>query len=220
MTTQNRLASWLKKPNRGEVVYVRLTHDRVGTPQTIALWRAAEVGVNLEDAAQRILQECDDYAAQANEAVRIKIELLDEGKETIAYLPHTATPDEPMTVDEANAAQTSSERVIAMFMRHVETQQRALTGSMGSIFNAFERTLEQNQRIIERQSSQIQNLQTQLEAARAVNADDEEDSESERTEHLARARAWDKVSELLPAVAKIAINHAANGVNGSGGGDA
>jgi hypothetical protein len=216
MTTVNRLRAWLAKP-RSEVSYVALQHDRVGQPMQFCIWRATEVGANLEDCAQRILQECDDYAGQCNESVRVLIQLLDNGKEVIVQLPHTATPDEPMTTDEANAAQTSSERVIAMFMRHVENLQRTLTGSQSSIYTAFERTLEQNQRIIERQGLQIQNLMTQLEAARAQNADDDEETEEQRTEALARARAWDKAGELIPAVAEAVIAHASSRVNGSGG---
>jgi hypothetical protein len=128
-------------------------------------------------------------------------------------------PMEAHSVDALKAADVSMGAIVAQLLRHIEVQQRAVTGSHMSIYNAFERTLTQLQKTNERQALQLDRLTEALRDRDTANA---ETTEEEREEASTRRQAWEKFGELGPQVAEFflraangKLNGAAASVNGS-----
>jgi hypothetical protein len=198
--TPNRLRAWLGRSRHG-ATSLRVQHDRLGKPHVIKTWPVSELG---DDCVDLILSAIADYADGLGESVRVAIQVLDDDEDVLATAIHQQSPAEAHSEDAQHADQVSGNALVSTLLRHIEGQQKVMTGTLLSIFNAFERTLEQQQKMLERQAKQLQQ-QSDLLVARRDDAS--ESTEEDRAEAMARGRAWEKVSELLPIVSEMAIAH-------------
>jgi hypothetical protein len=187
---------------------VVLQHESVGEPQTFATFAADP----LPD-VETIFNACADLADELEQAVRVAIVIVNEEGEALARCHHKQMPLEAHSADALKAADVSMGAIVAQLLRHIEVQQRAVTGSHMSIYSAFERTLTQFQKVTERQALQITQL---TEALRERDAANDNDTAETREESMQRAQAWEKLSELGPQVAEFFLRAANNKANGNG----
>jgi hypothetical protein len=127
-------------------------------------------------------------------------------------------PSKCIQPDALKAADVSMGAIVAQLLRHIEVQQRAVTGSHMSIYSAFEKTLTQFQKVNERQAIQITQL---TEALRDRDAANDNATAEDREVALAKTQAWEKLGELGPQVAEFLLRAASAKVmnsNGHGGG--
>jgi len=193
-----------------------LQHDNGGESQTFATFHVDP----LPD-AEAIFNACADLADELEASVRVAIIFVNEAGEGLCRCYHKQTPIEASSADALNAADVSSNTIIAQLLRHIEVQQKAVTGSHMSIYNAFERTLEQLQKVVARQAVQIQQLTEALKAANDNNGEEEDDLQEVREEAIARRAAWEKLSEIGPVAAEFLLKAAtaklSNGHSASNG---
>jgi uncharacterized coiled-coil protein SlyX len=210
----DKLRAWLERSRVGAHMLV-LQHENGGESQTFATFHVEPL-----PEVETIFNACADLADELECSVRVAIIFVNEAGEGLCRCYHKQTPLEASSVDALGAADVSSNTIIAQLLRHIEVQQKAVTGSHMSIYNAFERTLAQLQKTIERQATQIQQLTDALKAANDNNATEEDDLQEVREEAIARRNAWEKLSEIGPvaaefllkaATAKITNGHASNG---------
>jgi hypothetical protein len=200
----DKLRAWLERSRVGAHMLV-LQHENGGESQTFQTFHVEP----LPD-VEAIFNACADLADELEASVRVAIIFVNEAGEALARCYHKQTPLEASSVDALGAADVSSNTIIAQLLRHIEVQQKAVTGSHMSIYNAFERTLAQLQKTIERQAGQIQQLTDALKAAQNDNATEEDDLQEVREEAIARRNAWEKLSEIGPVAAEFLLK-ASNG---------
>lgn len=167
---------------------------------------------------QLIFDACGDLADALEEAVRVAIVMVNEDGLAIARTFHKQVPLEAASPDALGASDVSPNSIVAQLLRHIEVQQRAVTGSHGAIYDAFERTINQLQKANEKllaQNTALTEALRNLEAAQGT-----EETQEQREESIARTQAWEKFSELGPVVvdfmlkaanAKFSNGHAAAG---------
>ena len=215
----DRLTRWLAR-NRVGAEALQLRDDSEDKP-----FQRWSIQVLPEDPVQIIFDCAGDYADSCGESKRVAIEYLDEDGEVFAKTIHKAGTAEAKTWDSANAANVSENTIISQLLRHIEVQQKVLSGSSLGTFGAMERVLALQSRLVEKQAQQLAQLSDQVLAMRLeqVKADPDEDSDPADTEEesRARARALEKVGELLPPVANMALaymqNRLTNGHAAAGG---
>lgn len=198
----DRLTRWLARGRVGAEM-LQLRDD--GEEGPFQRWPVATLP---EDPVQLIFDCAGDYADSCGESKRVAIEYLDDEGEVIAKTIHKAGTAEAKSWDAANAANVSENTIISQLLRHIEVQQKVLSGSSLGTFNAMERVLALQSRLVEKQAQQLAQLSDQVMAMRLeqVKADpDEDDPADTEEESRARARALEKVGELLPPVANMAL---------------
>jgi hemoglobin-like flavoprotein len=185
---------------------VVLQHDSPGEAKTFATFPADP----LPD-VQLIFDACGDLADSLEESVRVAIVILDEDGESLAQTFHKQMPLDASSPDALNASEVSSNTIVAQLLRHIEVQQRAVTGSHVAIYDAFQRTLDQLQKTNERQNAQINAL---TEALHAAHGEASEETADTRAESIARTQAWERFAELGPVVTELLLKTAAGKMNG------
>lgn len=212
----DRLRAWLLR-NRVGTETLQLRQDGVDKP--FQRWSVAALP---EDATQLVLDCCGEFADAIEESARVAVEYLNEDEDVIASTIHKAKASEVSGFDAANAANISENTIISQLLRHIEVQQRVLSGSNLGSFQALERVLTLQQKLVEKQAQQISQLADQVLAMRLKQVEEEGSEESAadtEEESRARARAMDKVGELLPAVANTALAYMQSRLtNGHAGG--
>lgn len=201
----DKLRAWLGRQRVG-AARVLLQHDQPGEAQTFATFPADP----LPD-VQLIFDACGDLADSLEESIRVAILVIDEDGETLARTWHKQMPLEASSPDALNASEVSTNTIVAQLLRHIETQQRAVTGSHVAIYDAFQRTLDQLQKTNERQNAQINAL---TEALNAAHGEASEDTADTRAEAIARTQAWERFAELGPAVTELLLKAAAHKIPG------
>lgn len=206
---EDKLRVFLERQRVGAHMIV-LQHESVGEAQTFATFPAdptPDVDV--------IFNACADLADELEQAVRVAIVVVNEEGESLAKCFHKQMPIEAHSVDALKAtADVSMGAIVAQLLRHIEVQQRAVTGSHMSIYSAFERTLTQFQKVTERQALQITQL---TEALRERDAENDNATPEDREVAMARAQTWEKLSELGPQVAEFFLHAAKSKVMNSNG---
>jgi hypothetical protein len=212
----DKLSAWLER-NRVGAHAIVLQHD----PGVGELHTFATFPIDPLPDVEMIFNACADLADELEQAIRVSIVIVDEDDKAICRASHKQMPLEASSPDALKTADVSMGGIVAQLLRHIEQQQRAVTGSHLSIYNAFERTLTQLQKVVERQGAQIQTL---TEALRDTEGKQSEETAEQREEAISRRQAWDKLGELLPTVSEFALKalamkvsngHAAN-TNGVG----
>lgn len=188
---------------------VVLQHESVGEPQTFATYPADPM-----PDVETIFNACADLADELEQAVRVAIVIVNEEGEALARCHHKQLPLEAHSIDALKAADVSMGAIVAQLLRHIEVQQRAVTGSHMSIYSAFERTLTHFQKVSERQAAQITTL---TEALRERDAANDNETAEDREVAAARSQAWEKLSELGPQVLEFALKAANHKVSNSNG---
>jgi nitrogen regulatory protein PII-like uncharacterized protein len=207
---EDKLRAFFERQRVGAHMVV-LQHESVGEPQTFATFPADPM-----PDIETIFNACADLADELEQAVRVAIVVVNEEGEALAKCFHKQMPIEAHSVDALKAADVSMGAIVAQLLRHIEVQQRAVTGSHMSIYSAFERTLTQFQKVTERQATQITQL---TEALRERDAVAGEETLEQREEAVSRKQVWDKFGELGPQVAEFMLK-AANARLSNGGGGA
>ena len=221
--TPDRLRAWISR-NRVGAHWLRLRAcgiDNEGT-YVFQTWPTAGLTDDEHDVVQLIFDVAGDYADSVEEDARVAVEFLSEDDEVIASTVHKAKCTRPASVDAANASNVSSATIISQLLRHIETQQRVLSGGSIGALGAMERVLKMQSAIIEKQAAQNSDLASKLVALQGEIAANDSESESEDNAPevaAARARAFDKLGELVPVVGAYMMEHiqakAANGVAGA-----
>jgi hypothetical protein len=163
---------------------------------------------------QVIFDACADHADALEEQIRVAIVIVDSEGEALATTYHKQAPLEASSEHAANAGDVSMGSIIAQLLKHIEVQQRAVTGSHCSIYDAFERTMSQMQKTNERLAAQNQAL---VEALRSIETEGGAEIEEVREEAVARTQAWNKLGELVPIVTDFAMRAAQSKMNGHAG---
>lgn len=217
--TPDRLRGWLERHCKGAATLQLSASSAVdGDGRVFKSWPLQDLPEDLPD-IQEILDCCGDYADAAEEQVRCVIEFLNDEGETIARTVHKASTREAKSWDAANAGEVSERTIVSQLLRHIEVQQRVLSGGNLHAFQICERVLNIQQKMLEKLSAQNVELTDQVLKLREANApsEDGEDPEVSAEESRARARAWDKVAELAPMVVSTATRAAAAHFSGGGG---
>jgi hypothetical protein len=215
--TPDRLRSWLAR-NRVGAVLLQLRHDSLDTEgKVFQRWSLEALG---DDPTQMVLDCCGDYADAIEESARVAIEYLNDDDEVIASTVHKARAASATGYDAANAGNISENTIVSQLLRHIEVQQRVLSGSNLGAFQSLERVLTLQTKLVEKQAQQIQQLADQVLAMRLEHGSGDDSAElavstpDTEEESRARARAMDRVGELLPVVANMAINYMQTRANG------
>lgn len=216
--TPDRLRAWLNR-NRVGADRLQLKDAGIASGGTVfQAWPVDRLPDDLADVVTMILEASADYADVLEEDARVSVEYLDDEGEVLASTLHKAKSGTAVGFDATNAANVSGGTIVSQMLRHIETQQKVLSGSNLGAFTLLERTLSLQGKIIEKQAQQIAELSEKLAAmaskAAELTAGDDEDPEVTAEESRARARAFDKVSELVPIVAQFALNYAQSKVAG------
>lgn len=224
--TPDRLRGWLQRWRVG-AASLQLRHDVVGDDSGAVFhrWDVEHLPTDADELVQLVLDVAGDYADSQQEAVRVSVEYLNDEDVKTAGTIHKAKTREAQTWDQANAADVSQGSIISQLLRHIEVQQKVLSGSNLNAFAIVERAMNVQQKVMERQAAQIQALADQvLELrAKAVVAGEEGDEEAAAEtaeESRARARAFDRFAEIVPHVANgvlqyVATKQAGPAVNGA-----
>lgn len=203
---EDKLRVFLERQRVGAHMIV-LQHVSVGEAETFASFPAEPL-----PEIETILNACADLADELEQSVRVAIVITNEEGESLAKCFHKQMPMEAHSPDALKTADVSMASIVAQLLRHIEVQQRAVTGSHMSIYNAFERTLTQLQKTNERQALQLDRL---TEALREREVMTTEQSEADREESLTRRQAWEKFGEIGPQVAEFMLRAASSKVMGA-----
>lgn len=218
--TPDRLRGWLERNcKRASTLQLSASSAVDGDGHVFKSWPLQDLPDDLPD-IQEILDCCGDYADAAEEQVRCVVEFLNEEGETIARTVHKASTREAKSYDAQHAGDVSERTIVNQLLRHIEVQQRVLSGGNLHAFQICERVLNVQQKMMDRLATQNAELHDQLSRMRAeqlelgAGGDGEEDPVVSAEESRARARAWDKVAELAPIVVSTATRAAAAHFNG------
>jgi len=210
--TPDRLRGWISRARVGAAT-LQLRHLPVdGEGEVFQRWSIDMID---DDPVQTILDVCGDYADAIEEDARIAIEFLKDDDTVLASTVHKAKATEVTSYDAANAANVSQGTIVSTLLRHIEVQQKVLSGSNLGAFQAMERVLTLQSKLVEKQAQQIQQLADQVLAMRMEHAAESGGAEPDTEEESrARARAMDRVAELLPTVVQTAANYMQQRANG------
>jgi hypothetical protein len=209
--TPERLTAWIYKTVPGGTRLSLVNEQALtGGGTTITSWTREEVDEARENPvtgmsiAEQLLEAALDHADNLGEPARFLVQWLGREAQPLRSMIHRCNPTTPA---EARAAMLGTGgqdlQSQGQLLNHIAQQQKVLTGSIGVILNACERTMSMQQRIIEQMAHR-------LDAVPPPAADQNEEVTR------AKIRAFEKLAELAPDVARLAIVAAQRAL---GGGD-
>lgn len=216
----DKLTTWLRRERKGAVRLCVLALEIGSTPVPVCDWPAEEI-TESSDPVGLVLEVCADYTDSKGEAVQFRFEWLRADGSRLGHCHHRQAPidsESDPSGKHATDADLSVNRIVGQFMRHDEIREKMLVGSLATIFGAFESTIKAQAAIIDSQGKHNVLLHQQLIAAREAATAGGEDTEEARTEALARASAWNKLSEIGPIALQAWLESRAQRSNGAAGG--
>lgn len=218
----DKLRAWVAR-NRVAAHWLQLRACGIGNEGTYIFqtWPASGLAEDEQDVVQLVFDVSGDYADSIEEDARVAVEFLAEDGETVlASIVHKAKCSSPRSVDAANAANVSNATIISQLLRHIETQQRVLSGGNVGALAAMERVLNLQSKIVEKQALQNAELASKLVEMQRDLAEhaDEDATENSAEVSAARARAYDKIGELVPTVGAYIMQYVEHrATNGAAG---
>lgn len=210
--TPERLQLWIYKVVPGGRV-LALSHDQaIGPALVVASWSredADQAREARESLAEQLLDAAQDHADSIGEACRFTIQWQTDAPldgrppRALRSLIHKAFPqDTPKSEGAIVADAVSTNAMVGQLLAHISTQQKVINGSIGAVLAAYERAMAMQATMLKQAQEQLN--QRALEMQHILEA-----RGPETDEQLAemKRQAWQKVLEVGPDVAKLAIAH-------------
>lgn len=205
--TPEKLRSWLRHKPAG-ATRVQIVQDGPTGVQVIADWERDELETletPEQDVAQAMIEQAQDFCDMEGEACKFLVRWIGTRDRPLKVVTHRAKPrpeDEGGTVVDRSAI--SDATIIRDLLRHLETQQKHLASSLGTILDA-------NRKTLDLMSAQQESMAKQLAELRASEQAPARDaSPEEREESIQRAKALEALTAKLPEAIDLGIAAVAN----------
>lgn len=205
----DRMRAWIKKRPAGGCRLMLSQDQGLGILQVIASWTreeiedAADPSAGAQDVSVAILDVAQDHVDSVADACRFQLQWqTDTGRTLTTVTLNLAPTDKPRSADAGGAEPMSAHRLISELLGALNHKDRVLTTSVGVVLSAYERALKM-------QEATNTALLRQLVELRALTPEiPQTKPEDLEVAHL-KARALEKLIELGPDVARLAIGAAA-----------
>jgi hypothetical protein len=205
----DRMRAWLKKRPAGACRLVLSQDQGLGILQVIASWTreeiedAADPSAGAQDVSVSVLDVAQDHVDSVADACRFSLQWQTDTGRTLTTVTMNISPtDKPRAAEAGGAEPMSAHRLISELLGALQQKDRVLTTSVGVVLSAYERALKMQ----EQTNTALLRQLVELRAITPVLAETKpEDLEVARL----KARALEKLIELGPDVARLAIGAAA-----------
>jgi hypothetical protein len=216
--TPERLTVWIYKIVPGGV-RLQLVHEQALTQGlTIASWSKEDVEDARENPipgnsiAEQVIDAAAEHAENLGEACRFLVQWTGAQGQPLRAMIHRAAPSELPTGGNVQqyamqAGNVSGNQMTAQLLSHIAQQQKVINGSIGVILTAYERAMAMQQ-------SMISQLGARLDALPPTAALQSEEFSR------AKIRALEKLSDVGPDIARLAVMAVQRALTGEDGGDA
>lgn len=177
----------------------------------VAEWDCAELDSrgDLSDCLAELQEHCDAL----EESARYQLEMVSAAGDVLATTVHRCQPYRAANADGLKAGDSSPNTLVAMLVRHLENREKLLAGHTQISLGAIGTMLQNMQRLMELNGTEMRSLREQNSALMAhlqarSEGEDAEESEHERAESIARTRALEKLSALAPEVLAVVLQRA------------
>ncbi len=218
--TPDKLESWLRRERRG-AVRLRVVATEITGVVPVMEWAGEEIRESVSP-AEEVFRACADYCDSKGEPVQFRIEWLRADGTACGNCFHKHAPlEETDTNVRASEAGLSQGNLVQWVLNRDVMRERIMVGALGTIIQGFQTALSTLSQQNAEQGRQLTLQAQQLAAYRTSDpsAAAEESTEEARAESIARAGAWNKLSEIAPHLVQFVIDHRAQrGSNGAAGG--
>lgn len=210
--TPDRMRAWIRKIPTG-AKRLQLTHDTVTGQVPLTEWTREEVkdndGAGATDVVDEITQVCEDLAESEGVLSRFNIRWLGDKDRTLKTTTHRVKPD---AVEEDAGPGLASTAPSAQESVWIKELLRALIEKDKQLNAAYRTSLEANDKTILMLTRQSEDSFKQMHELRAEKAtreehatDEAEQTAEQREETMQRAKAWEKLGDILPDFAELGI---------------
>lgn len=219
--TPDKLETWLRRERKG-AVRLRVVATELTGAVPVMEWAGEEIRESVCP-AEDVFRACSDYCDSKGETVQFRIEWLRSDGTACGNCFHKHSPiEEPDTNVKASEAGLSQGNLVQWVLNRDVMRERIMVGALGTIIQGFQTALSTLSQQNAEQGRQLTLQAQQLAAYRTSDPNaDAEQTEEARAESIARAGAWNKLSEIAPHIVQMVIEHRQRGngasTNGAGG---